>query len=153
MTNYGQNEKIYVSKRFIFRIYDMFYLREASKSIHRLKWAAFYRTFPAKRQWIFIFEQQNLITDIRIPIIFIFYKMVPWPHLEPGPKIEVGVMAPLEPGPKDKLGPWPCWGRGQKNKSGPWPRWGRGQKRIKECFLRRCQLKLAAFYRALPSFH
>ena len=36
MTNYEQNEKIDVSKSFIFRIYNMFYLRAASKSIHRL---------------------------------------------------------------------------------------------------------------------
>ena len=37
MTNCGQNEKIDVSKSFIFRIYNMLYLRAASKSIHRLK--------------------------------------------------------------------------------------------------------------------
>ena len=37
MTNSGQNEKIDVSKSFIFRIYNMLYLRAASKSIHRLK--------------------------------------------------------------------------------------------------------------------
>ena len=36
MTNSGQNEKIDVSKAFIFRIYNMFYLRAASKSIRRL---------------------------------------------------------------------------------------------------------------------
>ena len=37
MTNSGQNEKIDVSKAFIFRIYNMFYLRAASKSIRRLR--------------------------------------------------------------------------------------------------------------------
>ena len=37
MTNSGQNEKINVSKAFIFRIDNMFYLRAASKSIRRLK--------------------------------------------------------------------------------------------------------------------
>ena len=37
MTNSGQNEKIDVSKSFIFRIYNMLYLRAESKSIHRLK--------------------------------------------------------------------------------------------------------------------
>ena len=37
MTNSGQNEKIDVSKAFIFRIYNMFYLRAASKSIRWLK--------------------------------------------------------------------------------------------------------------------
>ena len=37
MTNSGQNEKIDVSKSFIFRIYNMLYLRAASKSIHRLR--------------------------------------------------------------------------------------------------------------------
>ena len=42
MTNYEQNEKIDVSKSFIFRIYNMFYLRAASKSIHRLKEAVFF---------------------------------------------------------------------------------------------------------------
>ena len=36
MTNSGQNEKIDVSKAFIFRIDNMFYLRAASKSIRRL---------------------------------------------------------------------------------------------------------------------
>ena len=36
MINSGQNEKIYVWKAFIFRIYNMFYLRTASKSIRRL---------------------------------------------------------------------------------------------------------------------
>ena len=36
MTNYEQNEKIDVSKSFISRIHNMFYLRAASKSIHRL---------------------------------------------------------------------------------------------------------------------
>ena len=37
MTNYGQNEKFDVSKAFTFRIYNVFYLRAASKSIRRLK--------------------------------------------------------------------------------------------------------------------
>ena len=37
MKNHGQNEKIDVSKSFVFRIYNMFYLRAASKSIRRLK--------------------------------------------------------------------------------------------------------------------
>ena len=37
MTNYEQNEKIDVSKSFIFRKYNVFYLRAVSKSIHRLK--------------------------------------------------------------------------------------------------------------------
>ena len=36
MTNYGQNEKFDVSKAFTFRIYNVFYLRAASKSIRRL---------------------------------------------------------------------------------------------------------------------
>ena len=36
MKNSGQNEKIDVSTAFIFRIYNMFYLRAASKSIRRL---------------------------------------------------------------------------------------------------------------------
>ena len=37
MTNYEQNEKIDVSKSFIFRVYDMFYQKVASKSIHWLR--------------------------------------------------------------------------------------------------------------------
>ena len=37
MTNSGQNENIDVSKAFIFRIYNMFYLKAASKFIRRLK--------------------------------------------------------------------------------------------------------------------
>ena len=36
MTNYEQNEKIDVSKSFIFRIYNMFYLLKGSEQIHPL---------------------------------------------------------------------------------------------------------------------
>ena len=60
MTNSGQNEKIDVSKAFIFRIYNMFYLRTASKSIRRLNLTLFgpYLIFVNFLHWIEIAFQE-----------------------------------------------------------------------------------------------
>ena len=69
MTNSGQNDKIDVSKSFIFRIYNMFYLRAASKSIHWLICISIFKFFSNDYDFFmrWMFSQQQQVINCAVP--------------------------------------------------------------------------------------